>query len=201
VTLLEETHIKDLKMKRDTWESAEKLKRDKWIQEKTKLIKDQTLKGLEPEIQRLIAQHKTQMKRLEDKHAQNLVDQREQLAEQHQELVEQYRDRIAAERRRAMEEEREFARQRYQKQLERDEMEFQQQKRKLQASFEEQKDRMVQSFKDEMQQKEQSSRKLIDDLKNSLETARLDRQRAMDDLAKKHQLEVCFDLYYLILCS
>jgi hypothetical protein len=29
----------------------------------------------------------------------------------------------------------------------------------------------------------------------------LDRQRAMDDLAKKHQLEVCFDLYYLILCS
>jgi hypothetical protein len=36
-----------------------------WIDDKTKTIKAMTIKGLEPEIQRLIAQHKTDTKRIE----------------------------------------------------------------------------------------------------------------------------------------
>jgi 5-azacytidine-induced protein 1 len=44
-----------LKQQREMWQATEKIKRDKWIQEKTKLIKDQTIQGLEPEIQKLIS--------------------------------------------------------------------------------------------------------------------------------------------------
>jgi hypothetical protein len=51
----EEHHLKDVKQQRELWQASEKNKRDKWISEKTKLIKDQTVKGLEPEIQRMIA--------------------------------------------------------------------------------------------------------------------------------------------------
>ncbi|KAJ3128545.1 Centrosomal protein of 131 kDa, partial [Nowakowskiella sp. JEL0407] len=52
---VEEKHARDIKQQREMWQAAEKLKRDKWIQEKTKAIKEQTVKGLEPEIQRMIA--------------------------------------------------------------------------------------------------------------------------------------------------
>lgn len=52
---MEEQHIKDVKQQKELWHATEKVKRDKWLTEKTKLIKDQTVKGLEPEIQRMLA--------------------------------------------------------------------------------------------------------------------------------------------------
>ena len=59
---MEEQHARETKSQRDIWAgtffftlAGEKIKRDKWIQERTKAIKEQTAKGLEPEIQRLIA--------------------------------------------------------------------------------------------------------------------------------------------------
>jgi hypothetical protein len=51
---LQEFHTRDLKNQKDTLLSSEKIKRDKWLQEKTKVIKEQTVKGLEPEIQRML---------------------------------------------------------------------------------------------------------------------------------------------------
>jgi predicted nuclease with TOPRIM domain len=52
---MEEQNIKDIKQQRELWQATEKVKRDKWITDKTKVIKDQTVKGLEPEIQRMLA--------------------------------------------------------------------------------------------------------------------------------------------------
>lgn len=40
----------------------EKDKRQKWLTLQTQRIKEATVKGLEPEIQRLIAQHKTEVR-------------------------------------------------------------------------------------------------------------------------------------------
>ncbi|KAI9333870.1 hypothetical protein BDR26DRAFT_867898 [Obelidium mucronatum] len=55
IKLQEDQNIKEIKQQRELWQASEKIKRDKWIAEKTKIIKDQTVKGLEPEIQRMIA--------------------------------------------------------------------------------------------------------------------------------------------------
>lgn len=52
---LEEKHYRDIKHQKETWTANEKTKRDKWIQEKTKIIKDQTVKSLEPEIQKMLS--------------------------------------------------------------------------------------------------------------------------------------------------
>lgn len=52
--MMEEQHNRELKNQKDMWHAAEKIKRDKWITDKTKSIKDQTIKGLEPEIQRML---------------------------------------------------------------------------------------------------------------------------------------------------
>jgi hypothetical protein len=52
---MEEHNLKDVKQQRELWQATEKVKRDKWITDKTRVIKDQTVKGLEPEIQRMLA--------------------------------------------------------------------------------------------------------------------------------------------------
>ena len=53
-----------MKKQKEILEAAEKLRREKWIQEKTEQIKEMTVKGLEPDIQRLIAKHKAEIKKL-----------------------------------------------------------------------------------------------------------------------------------------
>lgn len=120
---MEESQQRDLKQHREMWQAAEKIKRDKWIQEKTKTIKDQTVLGLEPEIQKLIAQHKVQLRQAEESYRESLAKEKSVLIDQHQRQLEQLRDKYISERQKACEEEREFSRQRYMKQLEREEME------------------------------------------------------------------------------
>ncbi|KAJ3070702.1 Centrosomal protein of 131 kDa [Quaeritorhiza haematococci] len=187
---VEEANTRNLKQQRELWEASEKIKRDKWIQEKTKAIKEQTVKGLEPEIQRMLAQHKLQLRQLEEKLREELIKEKNILIEQHQRQMEQLRDRALAERQKACEEEREFGRQRYQKQLERDEMEFQQQKRKLVAELEEQKHALLESIKSERKLDEQTHRKGLDELRREIEKERQAKEEALEELSRKHNAEL-----------
>lgn len=63
------------------------------------------------------------MRQLEEKFREDLVKEKNLLLDQNQRQLDLLRDKFVGERQKACEEEREFARQRYQKQLERDELE------------------------------------------------------------------------------
>lgn len=63
------------------------------------------------------------MRQQDEKLREEFGKERESIYSQHQRQLSDLRDRIVGERQKACEEEREFARQRYQKQLERDELE------------------------------------------------------------------------------
>ncbi|TPX58588.1 hypothetical protein PhCBS80983_g03012 [Powellomyces hirtus] len=188
--VLEEQHEKDLRQQKELWAAAEKIKREKWIQEKTKAIKDQTIKGLEPEIQRMLSQHKLQARQMEEKYREELAREKNLLIEQQQRQTETMRDRVVAERQRACEEEREFARQRYQKQLERDEMEFQQQKRKLLADFDEQRHAFLESHKQERQSDDFAHRKQLDEMRRQMDAEREAKEHVVEELRRKHNAEV-----------
>lgn len=43
-----------MKKGREQWAAAEKVKREQWMADKVKEVKDMTIKGLEPQVQRLI---------------------------------------------------------------------------------------------------------------------------------------------------
>jgi hypothetical protein len=65
----------------------EKIKRDKWAQDKTRQIKEQTIKGLEPEIQNLISQHKAQLRDSEERFRQQILKEKSILNEQFQQQL------------------------------------------------------------------------------------------------------------------
>ncbi|KAJ3324005.1 Centrosomal protein of 131 kDa [Boothiomyces sp. JEL0866] len=187
---MEESQQRDLKQHREMWQAAEKIKRDKWIQEKTKSIKDQTVQGLEPEIQKLIAQHKVQLRQAEEGYREALAKEKAQLIEQHQRQIEQMRDKHISERQKACEEEREFSRQRYMKQLEREEMEFQQQKRKLLSEFADERMRLNEAAKDNLKNEETLRKRALDSLRKEMEQERIDRDNMMTEQSKKHMAEM-----------
>ncbi|NXF13644.1 CP131 protein, partial [Smithornis capensis] len=53
--------------------ATEKVRREKWIEEKTKKIKEITVKGLEPEIQKLMAKHREDIRKLKLLHEAELL--------------------------------------------------------------------------------------------------------------------------------
>jgi hypothetical protein len=101
IKYLEEQHSAALKKTKTVITAAEKEKREKWLEEKAKDIKETTIKGLEPEIQKLIAvwlffdgylyckKHKREILQLKEEQEAELKKQRlqqEALAESNQVL-------------------------------------------------------------------------------------------------------------------
>ena len=65
------------------WAAAEKVRRDKWMAETMSQVKAQTIKGLEPEIERLLAQHKQEKARLEENHRLAMRRAKDDMVEDH----------------------------------------------------------------------------------------------------------------------
>ncbi|ORY43010.1 hypothetical protein BCR33DRAFT_268237 [Rhizoclosmatium globosum] len=103
-----------------------------------------------------------------------------------QQQLEQLREKMIAERQKACEEEREFARQRYQKQLERDEMEFQQQKRKLAAEHDQKTHYLTEEFRQTRTSDQMEHKKAMDQLRLSIEKERADAASTMESVLRKH---------------
>ena len=56
---------RDIKAQKEAWAVAEKQRREKWMAGKEKEIKSLTIKGLEPEVQRILSKHKSDLQRIE----------------------------------------------------------------------------------------------------------------------------------------
>lgn len=54
-------HEGQLQKQKELLLTKEKQRREKWMHKEAKKIKDMTIKGLEPDIQRLVAQHKAEI--------------------------------------------------------------------------------------------------------------------------------------------
>ena len=53
----------ELKKNRDAWVAAEKVRKEKWERDKVQEIRAQTVKGLEPEIQRIVERNKDELRK------------------------------------------------------------------------------------------------------------------------------------------
>jgi hypothetical protein len=72
LTEVEEEGAREVKRQKEVWAATEKAKREKWQAEKSKEIKVLTLKGLEPEVQRMIEKQKLELKKMEERMAEEM---------------------------------------------------------------------------------------------------------------------------------
>lgn len=56
----------EMKKNKDAWIASEKVRREKWEQEQVMKIKESTIKGLEPEIQKIMGDHAKQIKKIKE---------------------------------------------------------------------------------------------------------------------------------------
>lgn len=98
VAQMQEQHELEIKKLKELMSATEKIRREKWINEKTKKIKEITVRGLEPEIQKLIAKHKQEVRRLRGLHEAELQQRDEQAAQRHLRQAEELREHLEREK-------------------------------------------------------------------------------------------------------
>ncbi|XP_053151945.1 centrosomal protein of 131 kDa isoform X5 [Hemicordylus capensis] len=108
----------EIKKLKELMSATEKIRREKWIDEKTKKIKEITVRGLEPEIQKLIAKHKLEIKKLKTLHEAELLQSDERAAQRYVRQAEELREMLEHEKEEQGQRERELARQRQRAELE-----------------------------------------------------------------------------------
>jgi len=126
---------KELERQKKNWIAAEKLRREAWEKDKVREIKEMTIKGLQPEVERILAERKQERQRLEDQHKDALEEQRKKLMEHAQAQVQETRERLNREQERAIEEEREFHRKKAREEFERFTAQLQEERRKCAADL------------------------------------------------------------------
>ncbi|KFQ98658.1 5-azacytidine-induced protein 1 [Nipponia nippon] len=190
ITQMQEQHELEIKKLKELMSATEKIRREKWIDEKTKKIKEITVKGLEPEIQKLIAQHRQDIRKLKMLHEAELLQSDERAAQRYGRQAEELRGLLEREKEEQSQRERELARQRCEQQLEQEEQALQQQRRRLYAEVAEEKERLSQQAARQRAEAEELRQQL--EASSSAVTRALKEEYAKEkeEQERRHQAEV-----------
>ncbi|XP_054702930.1 centrosomal protein of 131 kDa isoform X2 [Grus americana] len=180
----------EIKKLKELMSATEKIRREKWIDEKTKKIKEITVKGLEPEIQKLIAKHRQDIRKLKMLHEAELLQSDERAAQRYGRQAEELRGLLEREKEEQSQRERELARQRCEQQLEQEEQALQQQRRRLYAEVAEEKERLSQQAARQRAEAEELRRQL--EASSSAVTRALKEEytKEKEEQERRHQAEV-----------
>lgn len=135
ITNLQENFDLETKRNKDAWYQTEKLRRKKWEDTKIKEIKEATVKGLEPEVERILHNHKNEIQKMEDMFNEDLKKSRDRLNSEYERRVKEMKDRFLIEKEEAVEHERKLASQRIRSQAERLEEEFNEERRRWSSNL------------------------------------------------------------------
>jgi 5-azacytidine-induced protein 1 len=128
-SLMENFEI-ERKKDKEAWFTAEKVRKKKWEDQKIKEIKENTIKGLEPEIEKILQSHKAELFEMEEKFAQELKKQKEKVTNYYEEKIGDYRDKFIREKEEALENEKAIFAQRIRNQCDRMENEHNEERRR-----------------------------------------------------------------------
>ncbi|KAL3877372.1 hypothetical protein ACJMK2_035090 [Sinanodonta woodiana] len=190
IKTMEDKHGMELQKLKDMHEAAEKLRREKWIEDKTKKIKEMTVKGLEPEIQRLIAKHKSEIKKIKQIHEAELLESDERAAQRYVKMTEELREQLAQEKEAAITREREMAKKRYEKQLQQEEEGYQQQRRRLYSEVQEEKERIAQAASRQRAELDKLQQQLEDSHSHALDAMKVEFEKARNEQERRHETEI-----------
>ncbi|KAL2078387.1 hypothetical protein ACEWY4_026072 [Coilia grayii] len=180
----------EIKKLKELMSATEKVRREKWIDEKTKKIKEITVKGLEPEIQKLIGRHKQELQKLRVLHEAELARADERAAQRYLQQTEELRMQLEQDRDEQCHRERELAKQRYEKQLQEEETALQQQKRRLYKEVAEEKERLTQLAARQRAELEELRKQLEDNSSHASRALREEMEKSREEQERRHQIEI-----------
>ncbi|XP_063220821.1 centrosomal protein of 131 kDa-like [Bacillus rossius redtenbacheri] len=183
---VEERHSIELQRAKEMHAAAEKLRRERWIDSKTQKIKEMTVKGLEPELQRMAARHQQELADLRALHRQELEDTEARAARRAALAAEQ----MAVQRDEAAARDKEQLRQRLEKQLADEEQRLQELRRRLAADAQREKERLAHEAERQRQELEETRRGLAREGERALERARAEFREALETAGRRHQSEL-----------
>ncbi|XP_054832996.1 centrosomal protein of 131 kDa isoform X5 [Eublepharis macularius] len=190
IAQMQEQHELEIKKLKELMSATEKIRREKWIDEKTKKIKEITVKGLEPEIQKLIAKHKQEIKKLKALHEAELLQSDERAARRYVRQAEELKEMLEHEKEEQGQRERELARQRYEKQLEQEEQALQQQRRRLYNEVAEEKERLNQQAARQRAELEELRQQLEENSSVVTKALKEEYEKGREEQERRHQAEV-----------
>ena len=127
---VQEEHELETKKNKDAWYKLEKMKRKEWEEKKVKEIEQNTIKGLEPEVERILHNYKSQLTKLEEQYNEDLKQTRDRMNNEFDRRMREMKDRFSVERDEAIDHERKLSTQRLRTQAERLEEEFNEERRR-----------------------------------------------------------------------
>lgn len=190
IAQMQEQHEMEIKKLKELMSATEKVRREKWIDEKTKKIKEITVKGLEPEIQKLISRHKQELKKLRVLHEAELLQADERAAQRYVRQTEELRQQLEKDKEEQCQRERELAKQRLEKQLQEEEMSLQQQRRRLYKEVAEEKERLAELAARQRAELEELRRQLEDNSSLAGRALREELDKSREEQERRHQVEV-----------
>ncbi|XP_062330170.1 centrosomal protein of 131 kDa isoform X2 [Osmerus eperlanus] len=190
IAQMQEQHEMEIQKLKELMRATEQVRREKWIDEKTKKIKEITVKGLEPEIQKLISKHKQELKKLRVLHQAELLQADERAAQRYVQQSELLRTQLERDRDELGQRERELAKQRFEKQLQEEEMSLQQQRRRLYKEVAEEKERLAQLAARQRGELEELRRQLEDNSSLAGRALRDELDKSREEQERRHQVEM-----------
>uniref|UniRef100_A0A8D1LRZ4 Centrosomal protein 131 n=1 Tax=Sus scrofa TaxID=9823 RepID=A0A8D1LRZ4_PIG len=187
---MQEQHELEIKKLKELMSATEKVRREKWINEKTRKIKEITVKGLEPEIQKLIAKHKQEVKKLKSLHATELLQAEEHAAQRYSRQAEELREHLEREKEALGRQEWERAQQRFEQHLEQEQRALQQQRRRLYNEVAEEKERLSQQAARQRAELEELRLQLEESSSAGGRALRAEFEKGREELERRHQMEL-----------
>eukprot|EP00927_Polykrikos_kofoidii_P048092 TRINITY_DN42320_c0_g1_i1.p1 TRINITY_DN42320_c0_g1~~TRINITY_DN42320_c0_g1_i1.p1 ORF type:complete len:627 (+),score=156.07 TRINITY_DN42320_c0_g1_i1:36-1883(+) len=132
---VEDQASKNIARQKHSWAVCEKQRREAWEKDKVKEIKSMTIKGLEPEVERLLAERKEERGRLEERHREALDTLRRELLQVNERQVREAREQSVREHEQALDKDREKHRQHVQEEHERFTVQIQKERAKAVADL------------------------------------------------------------------
>ncbi|KAF7471362.1 Hypothetical predicted protein [Marmota monax] len=187
---MQEQHQLEIKKLKELMSATEKVRREKWINEKTKKIKEITVRGLEPEIQKLIAKHKQELRRLRGLHEAELLQRDEQAAQRYLRQAEDLREHLEREKEALGQQERERAQRRFEQHLEQEQRALEQQRRRLYGEVAEERERLSQQAARQRAELEELRQRLEDSSSALTRALRTEFEKGQEEQERRHQVEL-----------
>ncbi|XP_040577290.1 uncharacterized protein [Lepeophtheirus salmonis] len=187
---LESRHTAEIRRLKSLYESSSKLKQEKWLDEKTKRIKEQTVKGLEPELQRLVARHVQEIKKMESDKTQSLLLQEREIHQRHLQHVQELRSIWDHEQVELIQKEREILMNRHTQHLEEIRVVHREELDRLQEQLTRERDRNLDERGHFEREAEQIRRIAKQRAKDEIERIKEEEENKRRTLLKKHSNEL-----------